>query len=94
MGQLNRRVYSKMHQAVWTVCSHPFAYNHVLWLDAIPCKAYSCMPTGMSCILQAFINVATAGFGSDITTKTDPAMKKQIGGVAYLVTGQWHASAR
>lgn len=33
------------------------------------------------------INVATGGFGTRITTETDPALKKLLGKAAYLLTG-------
>lgn len=37
--------------------------------------------------LQVFMNVATGGFGTEVTVKTDPKMKQQLGGAAYIITG-------
>jgi len=34
-----------------------------------------------------FLNVATGGFGVDITTQTDPRLKRALGGAAYFLTG-------
>lgn len=34
-----------------------------------------------------FLNVATGGFGVDITTQTDPRLKQALGGAAYFLTG-------
>lgn len=36
---------------------------------------------------QVFMNVATGGFGTEVTVKTDPKMKQQLGGAAYIITG-------
>ena len=36
---------------------------------------------------QVFMNVATGGFGTEVTVKTDLKMKQQLGGAAYLITG-------
>ncbi|KAK9822273.1 hypothetical protein WJX74_002034 [Apatococcus lobatus] len=36
---------------------------------------------------QVFMNVATGGFGTELTVKTDEGMKNQLGGMAYLITG-------
>ncbi len=36
---------------------------------------------------RIFINVATGGFGTEITVATDPTLKKHLGGAAYLLTG-------
>lgn len=33
------------------------------------------------------MNVATGGFGTELTVKTDPKMKQQLGGAAYIITG-------
>ena len=33
------------------------------------------------------MNVATGGFGTEVTVKTDPKMKQQLGGAAYIITG-------
>ena len=33
------------------------------------------------------VNVASGGFGTEITVQTDEALKKALGGLAYLVTG-------
>ena len=33
------------------------------------------------------MNVATGGFGTELTVKTDEGMKNQLGGMAYLITG-------
>lgn len=37
--------------------------------------------------LQVFVNVATGGFGTELTLKTDEEMKKTLGGAAYAITG-------
>jgi len=34
-----------------------------------------------------FINVASGGFGAEVTTATSPELKKAIGGAAYALTG-------
>ena len=34
-----------------------------------------------------FVNMATGGFGTQVTAQTDPALKKLLGGAAYLFTG-------
>jgi len=39
---------------------------------------------------RAFINVATGGFGTEITVETRPELKKFLRGAAYLVTGLSH----
>jgi lipid kinase YegS len=36
---------------------------------------------------RPFVNLITGGFGSQITAETDPALKKQLGGFAYALTG-------
>lgn len=36
---------------------------------------------------RAFVNVATGGFGTRVTTETDPKLKKLLGGAAYIFTG-------
>ena len=39
------------------------------------------------------MNMATGGFGTEVTVKTDPKMKQQLGGAAYVITGDalhWH----
>ncbi|KAL3163388.1 hypothetical protein ABBQ32_009773 [Trebouxia sp. C0010 RCD-2024] len=36
---------------------------------------------------KVFMNVATGGFGTEVTVKTDPKMKQQLGGAAYIITG-------
>ncbi len=36
---------------------------------------------------RVFVNVATGGFGTRVTTETDPTLKKFLGGAAYLFTG-------
>ncbi len=44
-------------------------------------------------MLQVFMNMATGGFGTEVTVKTDPEMKQQLGGAAYIITGDalhWH----
>lgn len=33
------------------------------------------------------VNVATGGFGAEVTAETDPALKKALGGAAYFITG-------
>lgn len=38
--------------------------------------------------MQIFINVATGGFGTELTVKTDEEMKKNLGGAAYAITGE------
>lgn len=39
------------------------------------------------CNGQYFINVATGGFGTDVTVETNPQLKRILGGAAYLLTG-------
>lgn len=34
------------------------------------------------------MNVATGGFGTEITAQTDEGMKNNLGGAAYLLTGE------
>ncbi|MGI9518554.1 MAG: lipid kinase YegS, partial [Pirellulaceae bacterium] len=34
-----------------------------------------------------FVNVASGGFGAEVTTQTPPNLKKALGGAAYVVTG-------
>ena len=36
---------------------------------------------------RAFLNVATGGFGTQVTLETPEDLKKSLGGMAYLVTG-------
>ena len=36
---------------------------------------------------QVFMNVATGGFGTEITAQTDSGLKDKLGGAAYLITG-------
>ena len=48
----------------------------------------------ISLSLQVFLNVATGGFGTEMTTKTDEGMKNSLGGLAYAITGVcMHATA-
>lgn len=39
------------------------------------------------CNDRYFINVATGGFGTDVTVETNPQLKRILGGTAYLLTG-------
>lgn len=34
------------------------------------------------------MNMATGGFGTEVTVKTDPKLKQQLGGAAYIITGR------
>ena len=45
----------------------------------------------LRCQLQAFLNVATGGFGTELTVKTDEDLKNKLGGAAYLFTGIRHS---
>jgi lipid kinase YegS len=36
---------------------------------------------------RAFMNVATGGFGTEVTVNTNPKLKRLLGGAAYFVTG-------
>ena len=36
---------------------------------------------------QVFVNVATGGFGAEITESTDSGLKDTLGGASYLLTG-------
>lgn len=36
---------------------------------------------------RPFLNVATGGFGTEVTTNTDPKLKDLLGGAAYFLTG-------
>ena len=40
------------------------------------------------------MNVATGGFGTEVTVKTDPKMKQQLGGAAYIITGAAFTSSQ
>ena len=42
---------------------------------------------------RIFLNVATGGFGTQVTVETPQAMKKALGGAAYLVTGMTQFSS-
>ena len=44
-------------------------------------------------VVQAFVNVATGGFGTELTVKTDENLKKSMGGAAYVLTGTAAAAA-
>ena len=44
-------------------------------------------PSTLAVEVQVFMNVATGGFGTEVTVKTDPKMKQQLGGAAYIITG-------
>ena len=37
--------------------------------------------------MQVFMNVATGGFGTEITAQTDEKLKNSLGGAAYILTG-------
>ena len=41
---------------------------------------------------RAFMNVATGGFGTEVTVNTDPKLKRMLGGAAYFITGLSHFS--
>ena len=41
---------------------------------------------------RPFVNMATGGFGTEITVETRPELKKLLRGAAYLVTGLAHLS--
>ena len=41
---------------------------------------------------RAFMNVATGGFGTEVTVNTDPKLKRMLGGAAYFITGLGHFS--
>ena len=36
---------------------------------------------------RLFVNLVSGGFGSRVTAETDPRLKKQLGGLAYAMTG-------
>jgi lipid kinase YegS len=36
---------------------------------------------------RLFVNLISGGFGSRVTAETDPRLKKQLGGLAYAITG-------
>jgi lipid kinase YegS len=36
---------------------------------------------------RMFVNLVSGGFGSRVTAQTDPRLKKQLGGLAYTMTG-------
>lgn len=54
-------------------------------------------PTAIVDVGQAngrrFVNVATGGFGTQVTVATPPELKKVLGGAAYLLTGLTHFSS-
>jgi lipid kinase YegS len=39
---------------------------------------------------RPFINLMSGGFGSRVTVETDPALKRRLGGLAYVLTGISH----
>jgi lipid kinase YegS len=39
---------------------------------------------------KPFINLMSGGFGSRVTVETDPALKRRLGGLAYVLTGITH----
>ncbi len=39
------------------------------------------------CGERFFVNVATGGFGAEVTAGTDPSLKQALGAMAYLLTG-------
>ncbi|WP_418068001.1 lipid kinase YegS [Roseibium salinum] len=41
---------------------------------------------------RIFVNMATGGFGAQVTAQTDPNLKRILGGAAYLFTGLQHFS--
>ena len=41
---------------------------------------------------RPFINMATGGFGTEVTVETRPELKKALHGAAYLITGLTHLS--
>jgi lipid kinase YegS len=50
-------------------------------------------PMDVGCVAgRPFINMATGGFGTEITVETRPELKKALHGAAYLVTGLTHLS--
>jgi lipid kinase YegS len=36
---------------------------------------------------KPFVNLVSGGFGSRVTVETDPALKRRLGGLAYVLTG-------
>jgi lipid kinase YegS len=36
---------------------------------------------------RPFVNLVSGGFGSRVTVETDPALKRRLGGLAYVLTG-------
>jgi len=42
---------------------------------------------------RPFVNLATGGFGTQVTVATPPELKRLLGGAAYLLTGLTHFSA-
>ena len=57
-------------------------------------KALGSWSTSARYVVQAFVNVATGGFGTELTVKTDENLKKSMGGAAYVLTGTAAAAAR
>lgn len=56
-------------------------------------RAAEAEPTRMDVGLfngRAFINLLSGGFGARITAETDAKLKKQLGGIAYGLTGMAH----
>lgn len=52
---------------------------------AVAIDVGSCVADGRAA--RPFINVATGGYGSQVTAMTDPLLKRLLGSIAYLITG-------
>jgi lipid kinase YegS len=50
-----------------------------------PIDVGTCVADGRK--VRPFLNVATGGYGSQVTAMTDPLLKRLLGSIAYLVTG-------
>lgn len=61
----------------------PLAPAHSLALLDIPARAVDLGEVGG----QLFLNMATGGFGTQVTANTSEDLKKVLGGAAYLFTG-------
>ncbi|SHL22305.1 lipid kinase YegS [Roseibium suaedae] len=68
----------------WGIGLDPKNISECLWIAA----------TGAARVMdlgkvndRIFVNVATGGFGTRVTTETDPGLKRILGGAAYFFTG-------
>jgi lipid kinase YegS len=63
----------------------PAALDLALHRPAVPVDLLRVLPLGGR--PRWCVNVATGGFGTEVTTETNPTLKKLLGSAAYLFTG-------